>query len=132
MGGLLADNEDAHGEVDDSTPKNRDPATTESDGVVSSGVTPSEPKKASWLLVALLFWCGVGTFARTEVFVLQTRYFSLCAGYGKVRSCVHARVHVVPRMAACGHTNMLWSHSLHFLLDRMSVMDCVDIDVFCF
>jgi hypothetical protein len=47
--------------------------------------TPQKKKKASWMLLALLFWCGMGTFARTEVFVLQTRYFTVCAGYGKVR-----------------------------------------------
>eukprot|EP00037_Helgoeca_nana_P028118 m.328031 g.328031 ORF g.328031 m.328031 type:complete len:570 (-) comp27685_c0_seq20:41-1750(-) len=45
--------------------------------------TPQKKKKASWMLLALLFWCGMGTFARTEVFVLQTRYFTVCAGYGK-------------------------------------------------
>lgn len=97
MAGLLADNEETKGEVDETVVNQ---GCVEGDGVVSSDGTPSERKKASWLLVTLLFWCGVGTFARTEVFVLQTRYFSLCAGYGKVRSIVqvcsttHMRVHV--------------------------------------
>eukprot|EP00038_Savillea_parva_P006422 m.163715 g.163715 ORF g.163715 m.163715 type:complete len:548 (-) comp12328_c0_seq1:223-1866(-) len=49
---------------------------------LSNNPKPTE-RKPSWLLLALLFWCGVGTFARTEVFVLQTRYFTVCASYGK-------------------------------------------------
>ena len=93
---LLDRAEEDHGEVDE-------------DGEIEThptGAPPQPPpKKASWLLVALLFWCGVGTFARTEVFVLQTRYFSLCAGYGKVSACHAAHVrknaHDVDLAAVC-------------------------------
>jgi hypothetical protein len=62
-----------------------DSAPAPAPAAVVTLATPQKKKKASWMLLALLFWCGMGTFARTEVFVLQTRYFTVCAGYGKVR-----------------------------------------------
>lgn len=80
--GEIGETDDANRDADDRDLGHGAQTRTHSNCTNSDQPSVADRPRPPRLQLLLLFVCGIGTFARTEVFVLQTRFFTKCGGYG--------------------------------------------------